>query len=139
MKSKQNTNSKKKMSFDFNAFCQQYLNQVNQTSFPSNEGQPSVPLNDVSLQTSYKCIQGTTCRNPDCIHVHPGECGYIRTQYKLFQKKCRYETNVTACRKKCGSKDGSYCPYRHCDHSSFPHLAITCTQFDCQAHCPSCI
>ena len=75
------------MSFDFDSFCHEYMNQVNQSSIPSNEGQLSVPLNDVSLQTSYKCIQGTTCRNPNCIQVHPGECGYYRTLYKSFQKK----------------------------------------------------
>jgi hypothetical protein len=86
----------------------------------------------------YKCIQGVNCSNENCTHVHPGEVGYYRTPYLLISKKCRYETEETACRKKCGSKNGRYCPFFHCNHEDMVHLAITCIRQDCQAHCPMC-
>lgn len=125
------------MSFDFDSFCQQYINQLQNETSSSPSSSPVEKVTSESV--TYKCINGSTCKNNECIHIHPGEKGYYITPYKVFQKKCHYETDVTACRKKCGSRNGRYCPFRHCNHFYFPNQAITCTQIDCQAHCPSCI
>jgi hypothetical protein len=87
----------------------------------------------------YKCIQGTHCDNSTCKHVHPFDEGYEMVPYYQNNVSCKYESDDTDCKLKCGSKSGKYCPYLHCDHLLQFTNVITCFQKDCQRHCPICI
>jgi len=91
-----------------------------------------------AYRSSYKCIYGSVCSNYKCTHVHPGEEGYIHATYYQNDKKCQFESDLNACRLKCGSENGRYCPYNHCKHG-YNMNTLKCTMKDCQGHCSKCI
>ena len=86
----------------------------------------------------YKCIYGTVCTNSACSHLHPSQDGYNQAAYYQSDKKCLFETELNACRLKCGSDNGRYCPYAHCKHG-LCFNTIKCVFPDCQGHCNKCI
>ena len=94
----------------------------------------------LAQHTQYKCIQGSTCnqRQGMCPHLHPGQEGYESVKYYQSDIHCKYESESTACRKKCGQANGRYCPYKHCDHKNFELITIRCFSPYCQRHCPYC-
>ena len=98
-------------------------------------------MSDTFLTTcdSFKCRWGTYCNDSDCLYIHPWQYGYHRAKYYQSTIPCKHETEETACRLKCGQKNGKYCPFLHCSHKNRFHLTITCVSFDCQGHCPDCL
>ena len=87
----------------------------------------------------YKCRWGSYCINSYCLYVHPKEYNYENFPYYESNIRCLNESEETACRLKCSSKRGKYCPFKHCSHQHMQHMSILCTKQDCQKHCPSCI
>ena len=88
-------------------------------------------------EKTFKCRFGSRCIYTNCTYVHPHQKEYKTSLFVQLEKPCRYETQETACYKKCADKDDSYCIFSHCSHPS--QSIIWCTQNDCQGHCPSCI
>ena len=88
---------------------------------------------------TYKCRFGRMCEEFQCSYLHPGEAGYRSSPYLQSTTPCQYETDVSACRLKCGESNGRYCPFLHCKHASMEFISIRCPRPDCQRHCPHCI
>jgi hypothetical protein len=86
----------------------------------------------------YKCRYGSTCHNKSCDYIHPSQLGYFDALYVQKKMPCRYETEDTACYKKCADIFGKYCMYQHCTHHNCLTI-ISCDQYDCQGHCPDCV
>jgi len=95
-------------------------------------------LSTASLVT-YKCRKGRTCEDGQCTFLHPGQAGYRKSGYYQSMTPCHYETDISACRLKCGEANGRYCPYLHCSHDSMEFISFCCPRPDCQRHCPHCI
>jgi hypothetical protein len=85
----------------------------------------------------YRCKWGMYCHHSHCLYVHPYEKEYDETFFMSLQQPCKYQSESSACRLKCSSLSGRYCPFFHCLHSN--KEVIQCTSQDCQGHCPSCI
>ena len=102
-----------------------------------DQSQP-VPAYTVNTWT-YKCTWGDTCHNEECMYLHRGQQGYFTAPYYQSKVPCKYETEESACRLKCGQSSGKYCPFQHCTHESMVHITIQCPRKDCQRHCPQCI
>ena len=94
---------------------------------------------DATERQPYKCIGGRDCHHELCEYLHPGQLGYRNASYYQSSIPCKYETDESACRLKCGLANGRYCPYLHCSHKKMEHIAIQCPRPDCQQHCPQCI
>ena len=95
-------------------------------------------VKEVSLPNrSYKCKWGSSCFQTNCPHVHPFQRGYKDAPYFYHHVPCRYETQFTACKQKCGHPSGKYCPFRHCTHGT--KTVVPCNRPFCQGHCQQCI
>lgn len=92
---------------------------------------------NISLKSRYKCKFGTSCYSKYCIHIHPYDRGYNKSLFCSSYYPCRYETSFTSCKKKCVQENGSYCPFRHCDHHT--KTVLTCTSIQCKGHCTKCL
>ena len=92
---------------------------------------------EFSPMEKYRCKWGTYCYSPYCLFVHPNENEYEATPFISLSQPCIYQSDTSACRLKCSSPSGRYCPFFHCLHSF--KETILCTRNDCQGHCPSCI
>jgi hypothetical protein len=85
----------------------------------------------------YKCKWGSTCFQPTCIYMHPGQKEYEKATYYKNNIACKYETRYTSCKNKCGHTDGKYCPFMHCTHMN--NNKILCLKPRCQQHCNVCL
>lgn len=99
----------------------------------AKEFKPFTPM------VKYKCRWGSYCINSYCLYIHPKEYNYDNFPYYESNIRCLNESEETACRLKCSSNRGKYCPFKHCTHQNMQHMSILCTKQDCQKHCPSCI
>jgi len=95
--------------------------------------------NAVEFYPRFKCKWGMDCSLLNCSFVHPDEPFYNETSYFQSSIRCLNESEETACRLKCGTKRGRYCPFVHCSHDKLYYMSIQCASKDCQRHCPSCV
>ena len=94
-------------------------------------------IKNITFKSRYRCKFGTRCHSSYCIHIHPYDIGYYKSEFCRSYYLCRYETSVTSCKKKCVQEDGSYCPFRHCVHNN--KTVLTCTSIQCKGHCTKCL